>query len=48
MTPLQLKIIFNAIKIRVSRGEDLDEAINSYTKLTPQEKQHLKDLFNQE
>ena len=48
MTPLQLKIIFNAIKIRVSRGEDLEEAINSYSKLSPEEKKYLKSMFPQD
>lgn len=43
MSPLQLKIIYNACKIRVSRGEDLAEVVDSYDKLTSQEKQILYD-----
>lgn len=41
MSPLQLKIIFNACKIRVARGEDLAEVVDSYEKLTSDEKDIL-------
>ena len=43
MSPLQLKIIFNACKIRVSRGEEPEEVVDSYEKLTSAEKQLLYD-----
>lgn len=43
MSPLQLKIIFNACKIRVSRGEDIDDVLDSYEKLTPEEKEQLRE-----
>lgn len=42
MTPLQIKIIQRAIQIRVDRGEDVDEVINSYTKLDEVEKTMIK------
>lgn len=41
MTPLQLKIIYNACVIRLERGEDLQDIINSYPKLSEEEKQEL-------
>ena len=42
MTKLQLKIITNAVRIRVERGEDIDEVLTSYTKLTDAEKEQIK------
>lgn len=48
MSPLQLKIILNACLIRVKRGEDAQEVINSYEKLTEEEKQLILDqLINE-
>lgn len=38
MSPLQLKIIYNAVTIRVQRGEDIMTVINSYEKLSQEEK----------
>ena len=47
MTPLQLKIIFNACKIRVLRGEDINEVIDSYEKLTSDERQIIFDQLTE-
>lgn len=41
MTPLQLKIIYNACVIRLDRGEDLQDILNSYPKLSEEERQEL-------
>lgn len=43
MTPLQLKIIYNAVVIRVQRGEDPVDVINTYEKLSNDEK---KEIYN--
>ena len=43
MTDLQLKIICRAVKIRVDRGEDLNEAIAYYTKLSESEAAYVKN-----
>lgn len=42
MTPLQLKVIYNACVIRLQRGEDIDDVLNSYPKLTFSEYAELK------
>lgn len=42
MTPLQLKIIQKAVQIRVNRGEDIDEVLESYTKLSSEEMALIK------
>ena len=43
MSELQLKIIIHAVKIRVKRGEDLEEVLNSYPKLSPEERGRVAD-----
>lgn len=43
MTDLQLKIIYRAVKIRYDRGEDIDEAVAYYTKLTESEAANIKN-----
>ena len=48
MSPLQMKIIYNACKIRMSRGEDPIEIVNSYEKLTETEKQLILDELLEE
>lgn len=47
MTPLQLKVIYNACVIRVQRGEDINEVLNSYPKLTFSEYEELKNKLNE-
>lgn len=48
MSPLQLKIIYNAVVIRTQRGEDIVEIINSYEKLTPEEKKTIYDALQEQ
>ena len=48
MSPLQLKIIYNACKIRVSRGEEAQEVVDSYEKLSAEEKQTILDMLKEE
>lgn len=38
MTTLQLKVIQSAVAIRVRRGEDIEYVLDSYTKLTDDER----------
>lgn len=45
MTPIQLRIIMKAVEIRIANNEDIDEILNSYTKLSQEEKQFIKDKF---
>lgn len=42
MTTLQLRIIKRAIKTRLANGEDFDEIILSYPKLTEKEIAEIK------
>lgn len=47
MTPLQLKVIYNACVIRIQRGEDIEEILNSYPKLTFSEYEELKKKLSE-
>lgn len=48
MSPLQLKIIINACKIRISRGEDMYEVVDSYEKLSADERTYVLDILREE
>lgn len=48
MTPLQLKIIYNAVVIRVQRGENPVDVINSYEKLSSDEKKEIYDALQEQ
>lgn len=48
MTPLQLKIIYNAVVIRVQRGESAVDVINSYEKLSNDEKKILYESLQEQ
>lgn len=48
MTNLQLRIIARAVKIRVDGGEDLDQALDHYPKLSESEREEIKAFFEQE
>lgn len=43
MTAIQKRIIIAGIKIKLSRGEDLEEILALYVNLTPEEKQEIRD-----
>ena len=47
LTGAKLKIIVRGVKIKVQRGEDLDEILESYENLTEEEKQQLRDKVNE-
>ena len=42
---LKLKIILKAVQIRLDRGEELDEILDSYKNLTDEEKSELKNAI---
>lgn len=42
MTPLQLRIITRAVKIRLDACENIDDILASYTKLTDDERDEIK------
>ena len=41
MSPLQLKVIYNACVIRLGRGEDIETILDSYPKLSQEEREQL-------
>lgn len=43
---LGFKIIYNAVRIRMSRGEELENIIASYPKLSEEQRQQLIDIFS--
>lgn len=42
MTAIQKKIIIAGIKIKLNRGENLEEILESYVNLTVEEKQEIR------
>lgn len=43
MTDIQKRILIAGIKIKLSRGEDLEEILTSYVNLTEEDKQEIRD-----
>ncbi len=46
LSNLKVKMFAKAIKIKMERGEDLEEILNQYTKLTDEEKEQLREAIN--
>lgn len=46
MTAIQKRILIAGINIKLKRGEELEEILASYVNLTEEEKQEIKDHFN--
>lgn len=44
---LGFKVITNAVSIRLKRGENLQEIVDSYPKLSDEQKQELLDKFSE-
>lgn len=45
LSNLKLKMFSKAIKIKMERGEDLEDILNQYTKLTDEEKEQLREAI---
>lgn len=45
MSNLVKKIMISAIKARMRQGEDLEEILESYPKLTKDEKEELREMI---
>ena len=43
MNAMQLKIVLRAVKIRMAAGEELEDILASYTKLTEEDIKFIKD-----
>lgn len=43
MTDIQKRILIAGIKIKLNRGEDLEEILTSYVNLTEEDKQEIRD-----
>ena len=43
LSNLKVKMFVKAIKIKMQRGEDLEEILNQYTKLSKEEKKQLRE-----
>jgi len=48
MTAIQKKILIAGIKIKLARGEALEDILTAYVKLTEDEKQNIRDNLSQE
>lgn len=46
MTETKLKIMINAVKIRIGNGEKLDKILASYPALTKEDKKAIKSALN--
>ncbi len=42
----KLKVICLGVQVKLDRGEDLESILTSYTKLTSEEKEIVRDNFN--
>ena len=42
LSNLKVKMFLKAIKIKMERGEDLEDILNQYTKLADEEKEQLR------
>ena len=47
LSSIQKTIMIKAIRIRVSKGENIDEVLNSYVKLTAEDKKEIKETLKQ-
>lgn len=45
MTEIQKRIILAGIKIKLNRGEELEDILASYINLTEEEKQEIREYF---
>lgn len=45
LSNLKVKMFLKAIKIKMERGEDLEDILNQYTKLTDEEKEQLREVI---
>lgn len=43
---IKLKVICIGIQVKLDRGENLETILDSYTKLTVEEKQTVRDYFS--
>ena len=43
MTAIQKRILIAGIKIKLNRGEELEEILESYVNLTEEDKQEIRD-----
>lgn len=46
MTDIQKRILIAGIKIKLNRGEELEEILASYVNLTEENKQEIRDHFD--
>lgn len=46
LSGVKLKIIVKGIKIKISRGENLEEILESYENLTEEEKEQVRNAVN--
>ena len=46
MTSIQKRILIAGIKIKLDRDENLEDILASYVNLTEEEKQEIRDHFN--
>ena len=45
LSTLKVRMFTKAIKIKMERGEDLEEILEQYTKLTEEEKDQLREAL---
>lgn len=46
LSNIQKSIIIRAVQIRMRNGEDTEEILNSYTKLTDEEREEIKTMMS--
>lgn len=46
MNPRKLSIITAGIQVKLNRGEELEDILSSYTKLSEEEKNQIRSYFS--
>lgn len=47
ITGVKLKIIVKGVKLKIARGEDLEEILAAYENLTEDEKEQIRENVNE-
>lgn len=46
MTAMQKRVLISGIKIKLARSEELEDILVTYVNLTDEDKQEIRDYFN--
>ena len=44
----KMRVLINGIRIKLSRGETLENILESYVKVSEEEKEYIRDVFKED